>query len=150
MRIVRDPLTMCKFFFSLSFSLARKKLKTPPHNPFVYVICVFFLGEPENPFLWYPRNRGRDLDFFLIFSPQFFLFPAYVVPPWVHNPGSLFSFPSVFFVFQHTCVIWELPSAQSLEGSKSPSCLFPFSSLYHNMHSLFVIFACLPWVVGYA
>ena len=97
-RIARDPLTMCKFFF-LSPKHQKQKLKTPPHPSFLYVSCVFFLVEPENPFLWYLRNRGHDLDFFLIFSPIFSFVPAYVVPPWVHNSGSFFSFsfPSLCF-----------------------------------------------------
>ena len=89
---------MCKFFF-LSPKHQKQKLKTPPHPSFLYVSCVFFLVEPENPFLWYLRNRGHDLDFFLIFSPIFSFVPAYVVPPWVHNSGSFFSFsfPSLCF-----------------------------------------------------
>ena len=63
--IARDPLTMCKiFFFSLSPPI---KLKTPPHKSSVCSNCVFFLGEPENPPLWYPLNWGHNLDFFLIF-----------------------------------------------------------------------------------
>ena len=123
---------MCKIFFFLSLSPA-EKLKTPPHNSSVYVICVFFLGEPENPLLWYPLNRGHDLDFFLIFPPpDFLLFP----PMWYPFGGTIrvlsfffFSFPPVFLCLNIHVIFGSCPLRNRSKDKNLLPALFHFSSL---------------------